>query len=44
MPEPPEAGVKVTRTWEAVAPGVVKVRVSKAAKAAAWSVVMVSKV
>ena len=44
MPEPPEAGVKVTRTWEAVAPGVVKVRVSLAVKPAAWTAVMVSKV
>ena len=36
--------MKATRTWEAVAPGVVKVRVSLAVKAAACSGVMVSKV
>ena len=44
MPDPPEAGVKVTRTCEAVAPGVVKVRLSPAVKAAAWASVMVSNV
>ena len=44
IPDPPDAGVNSTRTCEAVAPGVAKVRVSPAVKAAAWASVMVSKV
>ena len=43
-PAPPDAGVKVTRTCEAVAPGVTKKRVSPLLKTAAWASVMVSNV
>ena len=43
-PDPSCAGVKMTFTWDALAPGVTKVSVSPAVKARAWSAVMVSKV
>ena len=41
--KPSPEGIKATRTWAAVAPGVEKVRVSLAVKAAAWASVRVSK-